>query len=111
MNKKPDFWNDQDELSIARRARLHQRLKDVVDDCVKKRPEPKDLPTDTPSKSSPINSTIHAGKVFQFSDYQSEQARQNSMFRGYGRHRARNWRLMQERDEKRKRQEDEQTDQ
>jgi len=43
-----------------------------------------------------------------------EYRRQIEMCRGYGRHRARNWRLMQERDERRKHQEmlqDEQTDQ
>ena len=69
MNKKPDFWKDQDEVSKARRARLNRELQQTIDFCLQKRPELKDLqqqypPVDTPNKTSSINSTIPAGKVF-----------------------------------------------
>ena len=53
------------------------------------------------------------GKVIQFQEYQSEEDRMDSMFRAYGRHRARNWKLMQEAADRLKRQrvlQDEQTD-
>ena len=40
------------------------------------------------------------GKVIDFAPYLAQLHQQKQMFRAYGRHRARNWRLMQERDEK-----------
>jgi hypothetical protein len=41
------------------------------------------------------------GNVIKFLEKIPESCRQDAMFRAYGRHKARNWRLMQERDEKR----------
>ncbi len=40
------------------------------------------------------------GNVIDFLKRVPSQYREDAMFRAYGRHRARNWRLMQERDEK-----------
>jgi hypothetical protein len=40
------------------------------------------------------------GKVIDFAPYLAQLHQQKQMCRAYGRHRARNWRLMQERDEK-----------
>ena len=45
------------------------------------------------------------GKVIDFAPYLAQLHQQKQMCRAYGRHRARNWRLMQERDEKRNREE------
>jgi hypothetical protein len=41
------------------------------------------------------------GNVIKFLEKIPESCRQDAMFRAFGRHKARNWRLMQERDEKR----------
>jgi hypothetical protein len=41
------------------------------------------------------------GNVIKFLEKIPESYRQDAMFRAFGRHKARNWRLMQERDEKR----------
>lgn len=50
----------------------------------------------------PKSTTSNDAKVIDFLQRISKRYRQDAMHRAYGRHRARNWRLMQERDEKRK---------
>jgi len=62
----------------------------------------------------PKSTTSTDAKVVDFLQRIPRNCREDAMCRAYGRHRARNWQLMQKRDEKRKRQEalqDEQTDQ
>jgi hypothetical protein len=52
------------------------------------------------------------GNVIKFLEKIPKSYRQDAMFRAFGRHKARNWRLMQERDEKRQEKlKDEQADQ
>ena len=117
MSKPPNMWTDNDEFSVARRTKFHAELMRSVKERTKGRPEPKDTlheepPIRTPNESDCLASVIPAGKVFQFKVYQSKRARQDSMFRAFGRHKARNWRLMQECDEKRQEDvQEEQTDQ
>jgi hypothetical protein len=106
MTKTPNMFRDQDEFSVARRLKFEAELLAAVKERTKGRPEPKDKqheepPICTANETDCLESVIPAGKVFQFKDYQSKRARQDSMFRAFGRHKARNWRLMQERDEKR----------
>jgi hypothetical protein len=44
MRAKPDFWNDQDEFTRARRAKVLEHLMDFVEELKKTAPKPKDLP-------------------------------------------------------------------
>jgi hypothetical protein len=50
----------------------------------------------------PQTTTFDDTTVIKFRDRIPEEKRDDAMCRAYGRHRARNWRRMQERDEKRK---------
>ena len=115
MTKIPNMWKDNDEFSVAKRTKFRAELMRSIEERKKGRPEPKNQPWEEPQfdTSGETSCTIPAGKVFQFKDYQSKRARQDSMFRAFGRHKARNWRLMQERDDRRNRQklQDEQADQ
>jgi len=117
MSEKSRPLQDKDEFTKARDAKARERIMALARELIKTAPVPKDVnePQEiAPTNTSRVTCAVTTGKVFQFREYQSKQAREDSVCRGYGRHRAKNWRLMQERDERRKRQElmqDEQTDQ
>jgi hypothetical protein len=111
MTKTPNMWRDQDEFSIARRTKFNAELLRTVRERNKTRPEPKNRAWEEPPICTADETDCQPplsldGEVLQFKEYQSEQARQDSMNRAHSRQRASNWRLMQERDEKRKRQEE-----
>ena len=115
MSKIPKTPQDKDEFTKAREAKVREKIMALARELKKNAPVPKDVyerQEDAPPSSSRVTCSAPTGKVFQFREYQSKQAREDSVCRGYGRHRARNWRKMQERDEKRNREEarqDEQT--
>jgi len=117
MSEIPKTPQDKDEFTKAREAKVGEKIMALARGIKKTAPVPKDVnepQEDAPTNTSRVTCAVPTGKVFQFREYQSKQAREDSVYRGYGRHRAKNWRLMQERDEERKRQEalqDEQTDQ
>jgi hypothetical protein len=111
MTKTPNTWKNNDEFSAAKRVKFEAELIRSVRERTKSRPEPKDkLQAEslicTPNETGYLASAIPAGEVLQFKSYQSKQVRQDSMFRAYGGHKARNWRLMQESADRQKRQEE-----
>ena len=105
---------DKDEFTKARDAKARERIMAFARELKKTAPVPKDVDErqeNAPPSSSRVTCSAPTGKVFQFREYQSKQAREDSVCRGYGRHRARHHRKMQERDEKRKREEARKDDQ
>jgi hypothetical protein len=117
MSEIPKTPQDKDEFTKAREAKVGEKIIALAREIKKTAPVPKDV--NEPQEDAPINTSrvtcaVPTGKVFQFREYQSKQAREDSVCRGYGRFKADHYRRMQERDEKRKRQEvpkDEQADQ